>query len=366
MLVEVRGRDGERDERGAHVRPADQRDGAREAAEDVAPLREDGERPGDERGEAHHVERGDQAEGERRGDEREARQRAEPNPERGDLDRREDAVARAGTVSAHRRALPRRTTLDPLAFITALARDAGELLRERLARPREIAEKRNAHDLVTDADRASEALILERIRAAFPSAAILGEETGLHAGSGDERFIADPLDGTTNYAHAYPLFCVSIAYERGGVLEAGAVYAPLLGELYAARRGGGATCNGAPLRVSPIGRVTDAMVCTGFQPGGYHRNAAQFAALSTTAQAVRRDGSAALDLAFVAAGRYDAFWEWDLSPWDVAAGALLIAEAGGRVGGLPDGLFDLAAGSILGSNGRVHEEMERLLRGGAP
>ena len=124
--------------------------------------------------------------------------------------------------------------MDPLAFITALAQDAGALLRERLDEPRDIAEKR-PHDLVTDADRASEELIVRRIRAAFPTATILGEESGNHAGSGDERFIVDPLDGTTNYAHRYPLFCVSIAYERAGTVEAGAVYAPILDEMFAAR-----------------------------------------------------------------------------------------------------------------------------------
>ncbi len=250
--------------------------------------------------------------------------------------------------------------MDPLAFIAALARDAGALLRERLDGPREIAEKR-AHDLVTDADRAAEALILARIGAAFPRAAVLGEESGAHAGSGDERFIVDPLDGTTNYAHRYPLFCVSIAYERAGVLEAGAIYAPVLDELYLGRRGGGATCNGRPLRVSAVDRVAGAMVCTGFDPADYARNGPYFAALSDRAQAVRRDGSAALDLAFVAAGRYDAFWEWDLHPWDVAAGAVIIESAGGRVGGLPGGPLVLETGSVLASNGAVHAEMESLL-----
>ncbi len=250
--------------------------------------------------------------------------------------------------------------MDPLAFITALARDAGALLCERFDDPREIAEKR-PHDLVTDADRASEALIVARIRAAFPGAAILGEESGAHAGDGDERFIVDPLDGTTNYAHRYPLFCVSIAYERAGVVEAGAVYAPVLDELFAARRGGGTTCNGAPVRVSAVAAVSNAMVCTGFNPAGYARNGKYFAHLSDRAQAVRRDGSAALDLAFVAAGRYDAFWEWDLKAWDVAAGALLIEEAGGRAGALTGGALDIANGSILASNGLLHAEMERLL-----
>jgi myo-inositol-1(or 4)-monophosphatase len=250
--------------------------------------------------------------------------------------------------------------LDPLAFITALAQDAGALLRERLDEPREIAEKR-PHDLVTDADRASEALIVRRIREAFPAAAILGEESGTHAGTSDERFIADPLDGTTNYAHRYPLFCVSIAYERAGVVEAGAVFAPVLGELFTARRGAGAARNGKPMRVSAVRRVADAMVCTGFNPARYARNGPYFAHLSDHAQALRRDGSAALDLAFVAAGVYDAFWEWDLSPWDVAAGALMIEEAGGRAGAIGGAPLDIAAGDILASNGTVHAEMQRLL-----
>jgi myo-inositol-1(or 4)-monophosphatase len=250
--------------------------------------------------------------------------------------------------------------LDPLAFITALAQDAGALLRERLGDRREIAQK-HPHDLVTDADRASEALIVARLRDAFPQATILGEETGSHAGAGDERFIVDPLDGTTNYAHRYPLFCVSIAYERGGILEAGVVYAPALGELFTGRRGGGAMRNGRPMRVSPTERVADAFVCTGFNPARYERNGKYFAHLSHFAQAVRRDGSAALDLAFVAAGVYDAFWEFDLGAWDVAAGALLIEEAGGRVGAIGGGALELNVGSIVGSNGRIQDEMVALL-----
>jgi myo-inositol-1(or 4)-monophosphatase len=250
--------------------------------------------------------------------------------------------------------------LDPLAFITALARDAGALLRERLDGPREVTEKRPG-DLVTDADRASEALIVRRIRAAFPSAAILGEESGTHAGTGSERFIVDPLDGTTNYAHRYPVFCVSIAYERDGRIEAGVTYAPMLDELFAARRGGGSTRNGTPVGVSAVAAVSGALVCTGFNPAGYARNGRYFAHLSGRAQGVRRDGSAALDLAYVAAGRFDAFWEWDLKAWDVAAGALLIEEAGGRAGAIDGAPLDLANGSILASNGALQAEMERLL-----
>jgi myo-inositol-1(or 4)-monophosphatase len=250
--------------------------------------------------------------------------------------------------------------LDPLAFITELVQEAGTLLRDHLDEPRQIAQKR-PHDLVTDADRASEALILRRIREAFPTAAVLGEETGRHSGTGDERFIVDPLDGTTNYAHRYPLFCVSIAYERAGTVEAGAIYAPVLRELFTARRGAGATRNGTPIHVSPTERVADAMVCTGFNPARYSRNGKYFAHISDRAQAVRRDGSAALDLAFVAAGVYDAFWEWDLSPWDVAAGALMIEEAGGAARAIEGGPLDIAAGSILATNGTIQDEMTDLL-----
>ena len=203
--------------------------------------------------------------------------------------------------------------MDPLEFVIALAGRAGALLRDRFDDPHDIVEKRPL-DLVTEADRASEAAIVAAIRAAFPSASILAEEGGEYSGSGDERFIVDPLDGTTNYAHRYPLFCVSIAYERAGRLEAAAIEAPLLGMTFAARRGGGATLNGAPMRVSAATTLDRSLVCTGFNPARYDRNGAHFAALSRVAQGVRRDGSAALDLALVAAGRFEAFWEWDLQP----------------------------------------------------
>jgi myo-inositol-1(or 4)-monophosphatase len=253
--------------------------------------------------------------------------------------------------------------VDPLDFVINLASRASGLLLERFDDPREISEKK-PHDLVTDADRASEAAIVAAIRAAFPAAAILGEEGGIYAGTGDERFIVDPLDGTTNYAHRYPMFCVSIAYERAGVLEAAAIDAPLLGMRFAARRGGGTTLNGRQVRVSSTASVAAALVCTGFNPADYDRNGRYFAALSRRAQGVRRDGSAALDLALVAAGRYDAFWEWDLKPWDMAAGALLIAEAGGRVTAIDGSPLDLANGAIAASNGRIHAELAAILLAG--
>lgn len=254
--------------------------------------------------------------------------------------------------------------MDPLVFVTNLARRAADILRERFDDLHDVVEKR-PHDLVTEADRASEAAIVAAVRSAFPAAAILGEEGGVYPGTGDERFIVDPLDGTTNYAHRYPLFCVSIAYERGGVLEAAAIDAPLMGMHFAARRGGGATLNGEPIRVSTTETVRSALICTGFNPANYDRNGRYFALMSRLAQGVRRDGSAALDLALVAAGRFDGFWEWDLKPWDVAAGALLIAEAGGRVTGIDGSLLDLADGSIAASNGRLHAELCAALIGEA-
>jgi len=234
-------------------------------------------------------------------------------------------------------------------------------LRFHADRPLEIAEKGRRADIVTAADRAAEAVILACLRGAYPNASVLAEESGAMAGTSSERWIVDPLDGTTNYAHGYPLYCVSIAYERDGEVLAGVVYAPALDECYAAERGGGATCNGHSIAVSTVDRVADAMVCTGFHPSDYERNAAYFARASHHAQAVRRDGSAALDLAFTARGRFDGFWEWDLKPWDVAAGTLLVLEAGGSAGRIEGGATSVDAGSLLATNGRIHEELRGVL-----
>jgi myo-inositol-1(or 4)-monophosphatase len=251
--------------------------------------------------------------------------------------------------------------VDPLDFVTNIAHTAATLLRDRFDDLHTVTEKK-PHDLVTEADRASEDAIVAGIRDAFPAAAILGEEGGVYAGTSDERFVVDPLDGTTNYAHRYPMFCVSIAYERGGVLEAAAIEAPLLGMRFAAGRGRGATLNGEPIHVSRVATVGSALICTGFNPADYDRNGRYFAAMSRRAQGVRRDGSAALDLAMVAAGRFDAFWEWDLKPWDVAAGILLIQEAGGSATAIDGSPVHIAAGSIAASNGAIHAELCAALR----
>lgn len=250
---------------------------------------------------------------------------------------------------------------DPLAVALDAARAGAEQLLAHADRPLEIREKGRRADIVTAADRASERVIVQRLLADFPQASVLAEEGGAIAGSSGERWIIDPLDGTTNYAHGYPLYCISIAFERDGELIAGVIYAPALGEWYAAQRGGGAACNDRPIAVSQIERVADAMVCTGFHPADFQRNAVCFERASARAQAVRRDGSAALDLAFVARGRFDGFWEFDLSAWDVAAGMLMVREAGGRVTRVDGGQPAVDSRSILATNARIHDELQGVL-----
>lgn len=250
---------------------------------------------------------------------------------------------------------------DPLTVALDAAREAAAVLLDYAHRPLEIEEKGRRADIVTAADRASEAVILGRLRGAFPNASVLAEESGRYEGTSDERWVVDPLDGTTNYAHGYPLYCISIGFESAGELVAAVVYAPAIGECFAAERGAGARLNDAPISVSSIERVGDAMVCTGFHPADYQRNGKYFERMSYHAQAVRRDGSAALDLANTACGRFDAFWEWDLNPWDVAAGTLLVTEAGGRVSRIDGTPAALDARSILATNARIHDEMQGVL-----
>ena len=247
-----------------------------------------------------------------------------------------------------------------------LARDAGAILREGHGRAH-APERKGRIDLVTEYDRRSERLVLDGLRRRFPGHAVLAEESGAHAGGpGGVRWIVDPLDGTTNFAHNYPFFCVSIAAEVDGRLAAGVVYDPIRDELFAAAAGHGATRDGGPIRVSDVARVEDALLVTGFPYDVREhpeRSLPHFAAFLTRAQAVRRDGSAALNLSYLACGRFDGFWEVGLSPWDVAAGTLLVREAGGRVTDYDGGAARLDGREILASNGRVHEEMRAVLAG---
>ena len=247
-----------------------------------------------------------------------------------------------------------------------MARAAGALLRDGYGRAH-VPERKGRIDLVTEYDRKSERLLLETLARRFPGHAVLAEESGVSgAGAGEAgvRWVIDPLDGTTNFAHNYPFFCVSIAAEVEGRLAAGVVYDPIRDELFSGCAGGGAMLNGAALRVSDIEGVEDALMVTGF-PYDVREHPEQslpfFEAFLVRAQAVRRDGSAALNLCYLAAGRFDGFWENDLSPWDTAAGVLLVREAGGLVTDYEGGPFAPERREILASNGRLHPEMQAIL-----
>jgi myo-inositol-1(or 4)-monophosphatase len=253
-----------------------------------------------------------------------------------------------------------------LNFAIQTAREAGQILADKFGRALQVSHKGDI-DLVTEADLAAESLIVERIRSYHPRHAILTEESGhvLEAGGADaaHKWIIDPLDGTTNYAHGYPVFCVSIALEHDGRVVLGVVYDPTRDELFAAERGEGATLNGRSIRVSETDELNRALVCTGFpydvrERGDFARHFRQFI---MRAQSVRRDGAAALDLACVASGRFEGFYEEGLRPWDVAAGVLLVEEAGGRVTHYDGAPFNIYATHIAASNGLVHDEMLRVL-----
>jgi len=255
-----------------------------------------------------------------------------------------------------------------LNFAIQTARDAGSILADRMGRVLQVSNKGDI-DLVTEADLASEKLIIERIKTHYPRHAILAEESGATegintvTGQTDWRWIVDPLDGTTNYAHGYPCFCVSIALERAGSIELGVIYDPVRDEVFAAERGQGATLNDRSIRVSEVDDLNAAMLCTGFPYNVRERPdfARDFVNFTMNAQAVRRDGSAALDLAYLACGRFDGFWEDGLNAWDIAAGVILIEEAGGRISDFDGAPLDIFTPKVLASNGLIHEKMMRVL-----
>ncbi|HTQ59376.1 MAG TPA: inositol monophosphatase family protein [Candidatus Solibacter sp.] len=239
-----------------------------------------------------------------------------------------------------------------------IAQEAGKILCEELDRPVQIAYKGEV-DLVTQADKRSEETIVTRLTKYFPEHSIAAEEGSGHEGGSEFRWHVDPLDGTTNFAHGYPCFSVSIALAQRGALLAGVVYNPFYEELFAAARGGGATLNGKRIFVSKTDKLATSLMCTGF-PVHKRRatsNIHYYWDFTLKSHGVRRDGSAALDLASIAAGRFDGFWEFGLKPWDTAAGVLLIEEAGGKVSDFEGQPFQLGGPVILATNGLIHEEV---------
>lgn len=241
---------------------------------------------------------------------------------------------------------------------------AGSLLAKYVGRPRTVATKRSPIDLVTEVDRAAERLIYRILHRAAPDVGFLGEESGEHAEEAPSRWVVDPLDGTTNFVHGLPLFGVSIALEHHGTIVVGVIYDPMRRELFVATRGHGAFLNRHPIRVSPTRRLSHSLLSTGFsfhslthtQP--YLR---WFQTLQQRSHGVRRIGTTVLSLAAVAAGRLDGFYERDLWPWDIAAGMLLVQEAGGRVSNVRGGPVVLGEDCFVASNGHIHRELLGVL-----
>lgn len=250
---------------------------------------------------------------------------------------------------------------DYLEVAIETAREAGKILREEFDRPAQISYKGDV-DLVTQADKRSEEAIVARLAKYFPAHSVAAEEGTGHEGASEFRWHVDPLDGTTNFAHGYPCFSVSIALAQRGALLVAVVYNPFYDELFAAARGGGATLNGKRIFVSKSDSLATSLLCTGFP---VHKRLANpnihyYWDFTLRSHGVRRDGSAALDLASVAAGRFDGFWEFGLKPWDTAAGVLLVEEAGGRVSDFAGEPYQLGGPMILATNGVMHEEMRKV------
>ena len=243
--------------------------------------------------------------------------------------------------------------------MSAIAREAGSLLMEYFDQNIKIEYKGEA-DLVTAADRKSETLIRDRIRAKWPGHDVLGEEEGLHDTGSAYRWYVDPLDGTTNFAHGFPVFCVSMALQHNNETIAGVCYDPTRNEMFAAELGKGAYLNERPIHVSKTANLAESLVATGFPSHKRHKNPNIhfYHQITLRTHGVRRAGSAALDLCYVGCGRLDGFWEFNLNPWDTAAGVLIVQEAGGSVTDFHGGKFQLNSRETLASNGLIHNPLQ--------
>ena len=250
-----------------------------------------------------------------------------------------------------------------MAVATAAAKEAGSLILPHAGDAGGI-EFKGAVDIVTAMDKKSERLITSAIKASFPEHGILAEESDEERSTSPYRWIIDPIDGTTNYAHGFPFFCVSIAFEYLSEVLLGVVYDPSREELFTAIKGRGALLNGRPLKVSDRGDLNDSLLATGFPYDirtSKDNNLDHFASFAVRAQAIRRAGSAALDLAYVAAGRFDGYWEIKLQPWDIAAASLMVTEAGGRVSDFEGASSSIHNKRLLATNGLLHPGMMAIL-----
>jgi myo-inositol-1(or 4)-monophosphatase len=253
------------------------------------------------------------------------------------------------------------------------ARRSGELIREKAYQTKRVKQKTSASDLVTEVDQRSEEIIQDIILRHFPDHAILGEE-GVAAGDKtvtevweesrqhEYVWIVDPIDGTNNFVHGFPFFCVSIALAKNGEVITGVVYDPMRDELFTAEKGKGAYLNGQPIRVSGEDSLAESMMATGFSHASMEDHLRSLMQMASRFRSIRNGGAAALHLAYIAAGRLTGYWELGLNPWDLAAGVLLVKEAGGEVTDTLGQPFDLTVRNMLATNGKVHREMVDLLR----
>jgi myo-inositol-1(or 4)-monophosphatase len=251
--------------------------------------------------------------------------------------------------------------MDYLECAVEIAHQAGSLLRYYFERQVRF-ELKGDFDLVTEADRASEKLIVERITSRFPDHGIMAEEGSGHESLSEYRWYVDPLDGTTNFAHGYPMYNVTLALEKAGELIAGVIFDPNRDELFTCEKGGGAFLNGGRIHVSRARKLDESLLSTGFPSRRRHLdvNIHFYYQLAMASHGVRRGGSAAIDLAYVACGRLDGFWEFSLSPWDMAAGKLLVEEAGGICRDMKGAAHRLTSPHILTDNGLIHDEVVML------
>jgi myo-inositol-1(or 4)-monophosphatase len=263
--------------------------------------------------------------------------------------------------------LPTQVDLPFAGSAAAIAIEAGALIREFYEKG-VATEYKGEADIVTEADRASEQLIVERLHSRFPTHGVFGEEGSRNQMDSEYRWYIDPVDGTTNFAHGYPVFCVSIGLEhrpkglapdRDGQIVAGIIYDPTRNELFVTEKGKGAYLNGRRIQVSRTATLSESLLATGFPSRKRHQNPNIhfYQEITLRSHGVRRAGSAALDLSYVACGRFDGYWEFNLNPWDVAAGALLVTEAGGTITYFDGSPFKLESKQILASNGLIHKEL---------